>query len=160
MDAPATLPPQIEFVQAAPAAELDEALHRRIVALSRRGDEFAEAGRFASALTAYDEAVALLPEPKSEWSAWTWLQAARGDAFFLEGDWPACRDAFRKAVAGPDGLGNPFIHLRLGECALELGDEDRAKDDLMRAYMGGGSEIFEDDDPKYLAFLRRFADID
>lgn len=64
------------------------------------------------------------------------------------------------AVTGPDGLGNPFIHLRLGQCALELGDEDQAKDELIRAYMGDGPGIFEEEEPKYFEFLKRFADID
>jgi hypothetical protein len=42
---------------------------------------------------------------------------------------------------------------------LELGDHDRAADELMRAYMGGGPDIFDEDDPKYLAFLRTRADL-
>jgi hypothetical protein len=37
-----------------------------------------------------------------------------------------------------------------------LGDEYRASNELARAYMGGGPEIFENEDPKYLTFLRRF----
>ena len=40
---------------------------------------------------------------------------------------------------------------------VELGDEKRAADELMRAYMGAGSGIFEHGDPKYLAVLRRHA---
>jgi hypothetical protein len=57
-------------------------------------------------------------------------------------------------------FGNPFIHLRLGQAQLELGNEERAADELMRAFMGGGHEIFESDDQKYLDFLRTRADID
>ena len=53
----------------------------------------------------------------------------------------------------PDAIGNPFIHLRLGQCQFELGNPDRSADELMRAYMGGGPEIFGNDDPKYLEFL-------
>ncbi len=100
----------------------------------------------------YDAAVALLPEPKDRWSAWTWLQSAIGDTYFFEGRWRDCQASFDQAVAGPEGLGNPFIHLRLGQCALELGNELRAKDELLRAYMGGGREIFENEQ-KYLDFL-------
>ncbi|WP_220213464.1 hypothetical protein [Streptomyces shenzhenensis] len=43
---------------------------------------------------------------------------------------------------------------------MELGDHDRAANELMRAYMGGAPDIFDEDDPKYLAFLRTRADLD
>ena len=36
---------------------------------------------------------------------------------------------------------------------FELGNEPRAADELMRAYMGAGPEIFADEDPKYIEFL-------
>lgn len=152
--------PTSAIVQLAQGAELSDALHDQIVALSERGDALAAADHFAEARRAYEEALALLPSPQMQWSAWTWLQGAIGDSHWFEADWPACREAFRKAVAGPDGLGNPFIHMRLGQCALELGDEARAKDELMRAYMGAGKEIFEDEDPKYLEFLATHAQLD
>lgn len=60
----------------------------------------------------------------------------------------------------PDALGNPFLHLRLGQAQLNLGNEDRAADELMRAYMGGGPEVFEIEDGRYLAFLKTRAIID
>jgi hypothetical protein len=50
-------------------------------------------------------------------------------------------------------VGNPFLHLRRGEVALEQGDEDVATDELMRAYMAEGRDIFATEDAKYLAFL-------
>ena len=53
-----------------------------------------------------------------------------------------------------DGSDQPVVpHLRLGQALLEQGEQDRAADELIRAYMGGGPELFERDDPKYLAFL-------
>ena len=53
----------------------------------------------------------------------------------------------------PNAIGNPFLHLRLGQCQFELGNLDRAADELMRAYMAGGPELFEDEDARYLRFL-------
>ena len=51
--------------------------------------------------------------------------------------------------------------MRLGQCHFELGELDRAADELMRAYMGAGSDIFKDQDPKYIEFLNtRAKDID
>jgi hypothetical protein len=54
---------------------------------------------------------------------------------------------------GPDAIGNPFLHLRLGQCLYELGDLDRAADELTRAYLGGGADLFDGAD-QYLAFLK------
>ncbi len=117
------------------------------------GDQYAEAGDFSSALSTYWSAWDLLPDPKENWEAATWILAAVGDAYFLSGDFAAGRDNLSRAMHCPDAIGNPFIHLRLGQCQFELGDLNRSADELMRGYMGAGSDAFANDDPKYLAFL-------
>lgn len=95
-----------------------------------------------------------MPKPKSDWQAATWVLAAIGDANFLSGDFIAGRDNLSKAMRCPGAIGNPFLHLRLGQCQLELGEQERAADELLRAYMAAGSEIFKDQNPKYLRFLQ------
>jgi hypothetical protein len=72
----------------------------------------------------------------------------------LSGDFVAGRDNLANSMHCPDAIGNPFLHLRLGQCQWELGNLDRAADELTRAYMGAGDEIFESEDPKYLSFLK------
>ena len=134
--------------------ELQIDTHERVQALSAAGDEFAEAGRFQDALAKYGNAWELLPEPKTQWEAATWLLAAIGDANFLKGDFESGRQHFALAMHCPNAIGNPFLHLRLGQCSLEVNDEDVAADELTRAYMAEGHQIFENDDPKYFAFLK------
>ncbi|KWF07091.1 tetratricopeptide repeat protein [Burkholderia pseudomultivorans] len=134
-------------------AELDNELYERIAALSDAGDALAEDEDYAGALAKYRDAFDLLPEPKTNWEAATWLLAAIGDAHFFQQDYAAGRDAFGDAMHCPGAIGNPFLHLRLGQCQFELDQLDRAADELMRAYMGGGPELFEDEDGKYLRFL-------
>lgn len=134
--------------------ELPEETHAEIQRLSAAGDQRAEASQFAEALSLYWAAWDLLPEPKTQWEAATWILAAVGDANFLAGDYEAGRDNLSKAMHCPDAVGNPFLHLRLGQCQFELGALDRAADELMRAYMGDGGKVFEDQDPKYLQFLQ------
>jgi len=134
-------------------AELDDALYARIGTLSDAGDALTEAGDSAGALAKYREAFDLLPEPRTNWEAGTWLMAAIGDTYFHQADYAAGRDTLDQAMHFPEAIGNPFLHLRLGQCQFELGNLDRAADELMRAYMGGGPELFEDEDDKYLRFL-------
>lgn len=134
--------------------ELEPAIHAEVLALSASGDDLAEAGHAGLAVEAYEAALALLPAPRADWSAATWLLAAIGDAQFLAGEYEQARDALREAMRCPDALGNPFLHLRLGQCQRRLGDEQRAADELARAFMGGGPELFEDEDPADWAFIR------
>ena len=134
--------------------ELSEAIHFEIQRLSAEGDALASVRKYSEAIPVYWKAWDLLPEPKTEWEAATWLLAAIGDANFLGQDYTAGKDNLTTAMHCPGAIGNPFLHLRLGQCQLELGVLDRAADELMRAYMGAGTDIFKDQDPKYLRFLQ------
>ena len=95
-----------------------------------------------------------MPEPKTDWEAATWLLGTIGNANFLAGDFEAGRDNLSTAMHCPGAIGNPFLHLRLGQCQLELGNHDRAADELARAYMAEGHRIFIGQDAKYLTFLK------
>ena len=127
--------------------QLDDALHQQITEHCERGDHSAESEQYLEAVGHYDQAWSLLPEPKTQWEAATWILASIGD------DFAAAHEALTACMYCPGAIGNPFIHLRLGQAQFELGNEPRAADELMRAYMGAGPEIFEDEDPKYLRFL-------
>lgn len=137
--------------------ELDPTLHSRIVAIAAEADRRADEAKFYEALVLYNDALALVPEPKTKWNASTWLLGSIGDAAFQGNYYETARDALQDAMLCPDAIGNPFLHLRLGETEFELGDSERAVDELMRAYMGAGKDIFEHEDPKYLALLREHA---
>lgn len=136
------------------AKTLNRQLHKRITELSEQGNQHYDAGRYEAALYPWCEALELIPEPLEDWEASTWLFTSIGDALFHLGQHEKALDALSNAIRCPDGLGNPLIHLRLGQVQFELGKLDRAADELMRAYMGAGPEIFEEDDPKYLEFLK------
>ena len=69
------------------------------------------------------------------------------------------QNTVQDAVMCPKGLGNPFIHLRLGQCQFERGNLERAADELMRAYMWSGADIFAKEDPGYLLFLGTVVDL-
>jgi tetratricopeptide (TPR) repeat protein len=133
--------------------QLDELIHGQITELSAEGNALAEQGSYLEARAKFVQAIKLLPEPHQLWEAATWLWTAIGDMHFLLGDAQKTLKCFVNAVHCPEGLGNPFIHLRLGQACFDLGDLDKAADELTRAYMGAGLDIFMQDDPKYLKFL-------
>ena len=134
--------------------ELPQELHATIERLCAEGDQLAEAEKFEQAIALYNQAWELVPEPKNHWNASTWILAAIGDAAFLSGYKTSALEAFEYAMTCPGAVGNPFLHLRLGQLLHDKGDLDRAADELMRAYMGAGLEVFDLEDPRYLAFLR------
>ena len=137
--------------------ELEEALHLKIAELCERGDAHVEAGEHDAAIEKYEAALELLPRPIQRWNSSTWILTALGDAYYLKKDWRQARAALDDATRCPRGLDNPFIHLRLGQVELELGNEGRARDELGRAYLGAGEEIFAGEDPRCLALAKEGA---
>lgn len=135
-------------------SELSDEAHDKIKQLCSEGDEQAKDKNFQEALRFYWLAWDLLPQPQTDWDAATWILAAIGDANFLSGDFEAGRDNLSNAMCCPDAIGNPFLHLRLGQCLYELGDHDRAADELTRTYSLAGNDIFSHDDAKYFSFLK------
>lgn len=133
--------------------QLADEIYSKISELGDQGDKMVEEGHFTEALALYWQAFDLLPEPKNNWDAGTWILAAIGDTNFRSGDFVAGRDNLAQAMHFPNAIGNPFMHLRLGQCWFELGTMDRAADELMRAYMGDGPKIFAQEDAKYIDFL-------
>jgi hypothetical protein len=134
--------------------ELPDELYEELKRHCSRGDELADQGLHNEALDCYNAAWELIPEPKNNWNASTWVLAAIGDSCLAAGYLTSADEAFTYALTCPNGLGNPFVHISLGKIRFERGELDAAADELVRAYMGGGLEVFEGQDPKYLNFLR------
>lgn len=133
--------------------ELSTLVHEKISALCAAGDALAGDQKYEDAVASYNAAWELIPEPKTTWNASTWVLAAIGDACFLGGYRTSAREALEYAMHCPDGIGNPFLHLRLGQVLYDSGELDRAADELGRAYMSAGRDIFADQNRSYLDFL-------
>lgn len=134
--------------------ELPSTIHVAIQHFCSDGDTMAAAGRYEQAIGEYNRAWEIVPEPKSQWNASTWILAAIGDAAFLAGYKTSAKEALEYAMVCPEAVGNPFLHLRLGQVLFDMGELDRAADELIRAYMGAGAELFAAEDQRYLSFLR------
>ncbi|NHB85698.1 hypothetical protein G7085_16785 [Tessaracoccus sp. HDW20] len=118
--------------------------------MAEKGEDLSDAGDVAGALELWKRALAAA-SPVDE-DLRFWLLASIGDAQFQLGDFSSALASEQDALA-VGGTGNPFVWLRLGQAAFELGAGQRAADALVSAYMLEGDEIFEDEDPKYRAFL-------
>lgn len=76
------------------------------------------------------------------------------DNNFLNGQFREALQLFFDSLNFDEGLDNPFIHLRKGQCHFELGQMEDSADSLTRAYMLDGEVIFSDEEEKYFVFLK------
>ena len=94
--------------------QLDESVHDSIKLFCEAGDRLAEAEHYEEAIVQYNNTWLLVPDPKNNWEASTWILAAIADAYFLSGFKISARETLEYAMTCPGALGNPFLHLRLG----------------------------------------------
>jgi hypothetical protein len=118
------------------------------------GDGLAGMGQNAEALGQFQAAWVALPKPREVQEPATRILGAIVDCHFHLGEWEDCRKVVQQAFHCGAGTDNPFLRLRFGQSLYEMGDEQEAANWLTPAYLSEGRPLFEDDDPKYLAFLR------
>jgi tetratricopeptide (TPR) repeat protein len=133
-------------------APIQEAIDR----LAEEGNQLMERGAYREAEALFQKGLALLPEPRSKWEATLWFLGSIGDAQWHRGDHEAGRDTWRDALLS-GGVGNPFIHLRRGQTLYELGLLKESGNELLRALLLAGEDIFAEDDPKYLRHVTSVA---
>ena len=135
-------------------SKLPSELRQMIDKLCQKGDQFAQIDQHDDALDQYEAAWELLPAPKNQWPAATWILMAAGDVYFEKRDYLAAIDSLRQALECPDGDSNAFIQLRLGQCLFEVNDIDAAANVLESVFQEVGEGLFSDEDPKYLNFVK------
>ena len=153
MDESGSVQPRSVFPECV-MSKLPNDLRQLIDNLCQKGDQFAQIDQQDDALDQYEAAWELLPNPKNQWPAATWILMAAGDVYFEKRDFVAAIDALRESLECPDGEMNSFIRLRLGQCLFELGDLNEAANALEVVFRNNGEELFADEDPKYLNFVK------
>lgn len=134
--------------------ELESGLAVQVKEICDEGDVLVDMGELQDAFRNFSEALSLVPEPKEQYTATAGILAGMGDVYFHAKGYQQGKEVLSDAMHCEGAIGSPFLHLRLGQCQFELGNVDRAADELARAYMGAGLEIFSREDPKYFEFLK------
>jgi len=134
--------------------ELNEKKYKIILDLCAKGDNYLEKHNYTNAIKLYTKALALVPSPKERWEASTWIYTALGEAHFLNFNYRKALCEFMNAYNCPDGISNPFINLRIGQCFYKINDIDNSKEYLLRAYMLDGDKIFEKEPDIYLNIIK------
>lgn len=130
--------------------DLPSPLKEEVVALCQKGMEQADLERFEPSNRSFTKVYDLLPEPKEDWKAFTWLQASRADNFFELKDFAQAEVLFLEVIEkDEDYKKNAYVRMRHAQCIFELKGAEAARDELLLAYNIGGDEVFEGEYVKY-----------
>lgn len=128
---------------------LDAKLVTKIRELCYQGYVQYDERDYRRALRIFYQAWLLVPKPQTNWREAGWVLTAIGDAYFKVHQYSQAIEALRSALLCPAAQKSPFVHLRLGQAYFELGDDEKAHDQLQKAMDIGGSKIFDKESPKY-----------
>ena len=118
-------------------------------AYAEEGNALCDQGKLSEAIEIWEQGLASLPRPINAQSEAVWFQASIGDAYFMQGQYEKAYGYLFEAKSNLSGEGaiNPYVMMRLGQSAYELG-KDVSREYLLRAYMLEGEGIFEGEDEK------------
>lgn len=134
--------------------ELTDEIYKEITDLTNRGNAFSEQNKLIDALECFNKALDLVPNPKYDWEAATWIYTSLGDIYFMKKEYVKALENLNEALKCPNGFTNPFILLRAGQCFLEMKEIDKAKEYLLKSYMLEGENIFKYEKPKYFNSIK------
>ncbi len=139
---------------------MNKEIEEKINELAEEGNSYYDSNK-QKALETWNKALELIPEPKNIYSETVWFLAQIGDIYFNDKKYREAYKYFEDAKNNLSGEGydNPFVMLRLGQSAYEIGNKEQALEYLLRTYMLEGKEIFEEDEKKYFEFLKSNVDL-
>ena len=140
------------------ASQLNDQIVARITELCELGDDDVENQRFDAGIARYEEALGLVPRPLYSWAVTTWILTAMAEAYHLMKDHARVKETLMETFRCEGAIGNPFLHLRLGQAEIALGQKGRGVEELIRAHERGGDEVFDGEEPRYLAMVKAALD--
>lgn len=81
-----------------------------------------------------------------------------GEVHFQHKNFPEAFDNYAFSMRFQDTIGNPFLHLRLGQIQYYLDEMERVADELSRALIMAGKTIFDDEPDTFFAITNDVLD--
>lgn len=136
--------------------DLDEPLKSEVVELCHMAVEAQDEERYHASNRDLGKVLELLPEPKSDWKAYSWLLSNLADNHFEQDEFAEALERFNEVFEfDSNSNDNAYLCLRRGQCALESENEELAGMMLTRALELEGKELFEDEHSKFLKFAKQ-----
>jgi len=103
-----------------------------------------------TALRVFYQAWLKLPKPQHDHLESSWVLAGIGDCYFKLRQFQQAIEALSSALHCPSGDQSAFIHLRLGQCLLDIGETGSARRSIYKAFQLGGQKTFEHESQRYI----------
>lgn len=134
-------------------AEEDPKLENEIVAIIEKGNEYSTEQKYDLAISLYDQAWGILPEPKFEWEMLSsWLAGSYFTANFHKRDFGKAKEWALKQKKSDYSKINTAPLIDLGMVYYELNGFDEAYRYFNDAYDYGKERAFKGRPKKYLEF--------
>lgn len=121
------------------------------IAMYEKGVEYMEEGEFINAEKCYKETLRLAEKHNLDRSNSLFAEIAieLGECYYEKKEFDVAKDYFYDAINYEIGMKNPYVFLGIGKCWIKSGDDVKAKEYLIKAYMLGGKDIFQYDEKTY-----------
>jgi len=136
-------------------SELD--VSSKVIDTVNKAEDLMEEKKYKKAIILYEKAFGSLEYPVQDFLYELHIQEGIGEAYFWLGEYEKAIKILNRILITPygDETDNSNILLRLGQSLIELGELERGKEFLLKAYTIDGSEIFDEEDPKYYDLIKR-----
>lgn len=124
--------------------QLAEEVYEELQDLADQGNIALDQGRLSEAISLWQQALSLLPEPLNQWQATFWLYASMGEAYYQQASFEDAIQMLVQAQDNPEAKDNPYPYYMLGKCYWRL-EHERAAEYLLKAYELDGEGIFAAD---------------
>ncbi len=128
---------------------------KAIFAYTDQGDTATDKNDFSRAIEFYKKAWNAIPEPKKEWELSHWVMSCIGGGYYETDDYHHAIEALEQALTCYRGDVNSEINFSLGQTYFDKGDVEKATVFFQKAWDLSEGRAFEDEDPKYLNFLKK-----
>jgi len=136
-------------------SELEDTIKALVVPLCEKAVQQQDNERYDGSNRSLQKVLDLIPEPKHEWKAYSWLQLSRADNYYELKQYTEALELISDTLTRDNSSqSNPYVMMRYGQCLFEINKKTEAKDALKKALELGGEEIFEDEYVKYLKFIK------
>ncbi|MBP8033040.1 MAG: tetratricopeptide repeat protein [Bacteroidia bacterium] len=141
---------------------MPEKIDQKVRELKKQGDEISMKENYLLAAKKYKEALDVLPQPISQWKYTFILLLQLADCYFYNakfnnstgGGYQEALDVYQQIMQIEGAVGKASFHSRIGQIRYELGHFEKAKDELLRAYLIKGMDEFSYmDDSKYFELI-------
>lgn len=126
-----------------------------IFSYTDQGDEAIEKNDFDSAISFYKKAWEAIPKPKKEWELAHWVMSCIGVSYYDNNDYNKAIKYLKEGLTCYQGNENSLIDFTLGQAYYDKGEKEKSVEFLQKAWDLSEGRAFQDEDPKYLFFLKK-----